>query len=60
MSPEQSESAEDQALLQGLRTALRSGEPLEFLTGVSGLLAVTTRADTTGSGVVYFDRASSS
>ena len=33
--------AEDQQLLQTLRTALRSGEPLEFVAVVSGFLEVT-------------------
>ena len=32
---------EDQELFQTLRTALRSGEPLEFLAVISGFLEVT-------------------
>lgn len=35
------DAPEDQQLFQSLRTALRSGEPLEFLAVVSGLLEVT-------------------
>ena len=35
------QGAEDQELFQGFRKALRSGEPLEFLALVSGLLEVT-------------------
>jgi hypothetical protein len=35
------DGVENQALFQGLRTALRSGEPLDLLTAVSGLLEVT-------------------
>ena len=39
--PAHRESAQDQALFQGLRTALRSGAPLDLLAVVSGLLEVT-------------------
>jgi hypothetical protein len=39
--PAHRESAQDQALFQGLRTALRSGDPLDLLAVVSGLLEVT-------------------
>lgn len=41
MRPAPTDRAEDQALFQGLRQALRSGEPLELLAVVSGLLEVT-------------------
>lgn len=40
-NPAHAERAEDQGLIQSLRTALRSGEPLDLLAAVSGLLEVT-------------------
>jgi hypothetical protein len=39
--PADVDSAQDQALFQGLRAALRSGQPLDLLAVVSGLLEVT-------------------
>jgi hypothetical protein len=39
--PVHEDSAQDQALFQSLRAALRSGEPLDLLAVVSGLLEVT-------------------
>lgn len=39
--PRGADGPEDQQLIQTLRSALRSGEPLEFLAGVSGFLEVT-------------------